>query len=250
MASPPSTNPNPNNPPSAAAAVKPSPEDEFLSNCTHLSRHQILKRRSYHMKHLARCYRDHYWGLMEELRVRYREYVWKFGMNPVQEDRNNEEEKVNVKEEIAMDGIEEAGNGNGGNNSNKSLLCVFHGCKMKAMTLTSFCQLHILSDPKQQLYKPCDYVIKSAQSGPITCGKPILRSTVPCLCNIHFQKAQQHVSRALKKAGLNIGNNTNKVAPKFHVVVTEYVRVIQDRRKNASRAAIKKKIVPKLEIDN
>ncbi|XP_024985017.1 INO80 complex subunit D-like [Cynara cardunculus var. scolymus] len=242
MASP-STNPS-----NSPTGMKPAPEDEYLSNCTHLSRQQIIRRRSYNMKQLAKCYRHHYWGLMEELRVRYREYVWKFGMSPFQEE-HNEEEKVNVKEEQVTDGIDEAigaaGNGNGSNNS---LLCVFHGCKLKAMTLTNFCQLHILSDPKQQLYKPCDYVIKSAQTGPITCGKPILRSIVPCLCHLHFQKAQQHVSRALKKAGLNIVN-TNKVVPKFHVVVTEYVRIIQDRRKNASRAN-RKNVMPKLEIDN
>uniref|UniRef100_A0A2P2M0X1 KAT8 regulatory NSL complex subunit 2 n=1 Tax=Rhizophora mucronata TaxID=61149 RepID=A0A2P2M0X1_RHIMU len=28
------------------------------------------------------------------------------------------------------------------------------------MALTSFCHLHILSDAKQKLYKPCDYIIK------------------------------------------------------------------------------------------
>lgn len=61
-------------------------------------------------------------------------------------------------------------------------------------------------------------------------------------------KAQQHVVRALRKAGLNI-TSANKFAPKFHVIVTEYVREIKERRKNALRAN-QKKIVPKLEIEN
>ncbi|KAK0591691.1 hypothetical protein LWI29_006394 [Acer saccharum] len=44
----------------------------------------------------------------------------------------------------------------------------------------------------------------SGQAGPIFCGKPILRSTVPSLCLAHFQKAEKHVARALRKAGLNV----------------------------------------------
>ena len=74
----------------------------------------------------------------------------------------------------------------------------------------------------------------SAQAGPITCGKPILRSTAPSLCTIHFQKAQKHMTQALRKAGLNV-SSSSKLAPKFHVIVTEYVRQIQFKRKAAER---------------
>ncbi|PWA93234.1 DNA-binding domain, KAT8 regulatory NSL complex subunit 2 [Artemisia annua] len=116
------------------------------------------------------------------------------------------------------------------------------------MTLTRFCRSHILSDAKQQLYKPCEFALRSAHAGTIPCGKPVLRSVVPCLCSMHYMKAQQHVVRALRKAGLNI-TSANKFAPKFHVIVTEYVREIKERRKNALRAN-QKKIVPKLEIEN
>lgn len=94
---------------------------------------------------------------------------------------------------------------------------------------------------------PFSFFIFSAH-GLVPCGKPVLRSTVPCYCSIHFLKAQQHVYRALRKAGLNI-TSTNKFAPKMHVIVTEYVHEIQERRKNDLRAN-KKKVVPKLEIDN
>ncbi|KAK7844185.1 hypothetical protein CFP56_011139 [Quercus suber] len=138
------------------------------------------------------------------------------------------------------------------------------------MPLTSFCHLHILSDSKQKLYKPCHYVIKSfewqrlnsqltcllifppffslfsAQAGPITCGKPIMRSTVPSLCSIHFQKAQKNVTRALKKAGLNV-STSSKLASNFHVIVAEYVRQIQAKRRTAKRAN-RSKVVVKEEI--
>lgn len=70
----------------------------------------------------------------------------------------------------------------------------------------------------------------SAQAGPITCGKPTLRSIVPSLCTVHFQKAQKHLTRTFKRTGLNI-SSTSKMAPKFHVLVTEYVHHIQVKRR-------------------
>ncbi|KAM0045014.1 putative DNA-binding domain, KAT8 regulatory NSL complex subunit 2 [Helianthus debilis subsp. tardiflorus] len=219
----------------SASIIKQSPEDEYLSNSTHLSRQQVLNRRSHNMQQLSKCYRDHYWGLMEEIRVRYREYLWKFGVSPFQDDCN-EDEKV-------RDGIDDAIVVAG------DVTCVFNGCKTKAMTLTSYCHVHILSDPKQQLYKPCEFLLKSVHAELVPCGKPVLRSIVPSLCSIHYLKAQQHVVRALRKAGLNI-TSMNKSGPKFHVVVTEYVREIQEKRKKNGSMANKKKIVPKLEIEN
>ncbi|KAF3775150.1 INO80 complex subunit D [Nymphaea thermarum] len=108
--------------------------------------------------------------------------------------------------------------------------CGFVGCKLKPMALCSFCHSHILLDGKQQLYKACSYVIKSGQAGPIICGKPVLRAAVPSLCALHFQKARMHVARSLKKAGLNM-SSSNKLAPKFHVIISEYVHYIQTRRR-------------------
>lgn len=87
-----------------------------------------------------------------------------------------------------------------------------------------------------------DCVKSSAQAGPITCGKPILRSTIPSLCNVHFQKAQKHVTRALKKAGLNV-SSSSKLAPKFHVIVTEYVRQIQAKRRAVQKENLGKPVV-------
>lgn len=234
---------NHKNPSTSDVGHKPAPEDEYLAYSTYLSRQQIMRRRSHHLKQLTKCYRDQYWGLMEELRVKHREYVWKFGRNPFQEEPN-EDDKDNVKEEQVKDGIDdgivEAGDGNG---KTSGSICASTGCKMKAMILTTFCRLHILSDPKQQLYKPCD-----AQNGDVICGKPALRSMVPSLCSGHFQIAQEHVLRAFRKAGLNI-TSTNKIAPKLHVVIAEYVGQIQERRRIALRAS-SKKVVPKVETEN
>ncbi|XP_021652146.2 uncharacterized protein LOC110643919 isoform X2 [Hevea brasiliensis] len=216
-------NPNPNSNSSTTpnTPIILSQQDQVLSHSTHLTRQELLKRRSYNLKQLSKCYRDHYWALMEELKIQYRDYYWKYGVSPFKEDHPLlQQQKLEQGCAVEI-----------GENNHR---CLFVGCKLKAMALNSFCHLHILSDAKQKLYKPCGYVIKSAQSGPITCGKPILRSTVPSLCTVHFQKAQKHVTRALKKAGLNV-SSSSKLAPKFHVIVAEYVRQIQAKRKAAKR---------------
>lgn len=202
---------------------------------------------------------------MEDLRVQYREYYWKYGVSPCKEEDERESGGGAGERELAggfnVEGCGETNNngvsvvgGNGGGNGGGKLglgfgesmslpevkltgnnRCAFVGCKLKAMALTSFCHLHILSDSEQKLYKACNFVIKSAQAGPILCGKPILRSTIPSLCNIHFQKAQKHATRALKKAGLNV-SSSSKLAPKFHVVIAEYVNQIQSKRRAACKA--------------
>ncbi|KAJ9189230.1 hypothetical protein P3X46_000547 [Hevea brasiliensis] len=249
-------NPNPNSNSSTTpnTPIILSQQDQVLSHSTHLTRQELLKRRSYNLKQLSKCYRDHYWALMEELKIQYRDYYWKYGVSPFKEDHPLLQQQkleqgcaVEIGEvESGSVNIEVIGENNNvnGNNAISNYMgdldlknnhrCLFVGCKLKAMALNSFCHLHILSDAKQKLYKPCGYVIKSAQSGPITCGKPILRSTVPSLCTVHFQKAQKHVTRALKKAGLNV-SSSSKLAPKFHVIVAEYVRQIQAKRKAAKR---------------
>ncbi|GAB4825602.1 hypothetical protein Ancab_008476 [Ancistrocladus abbreviatus] len=237
--------------------LSPSPEDIALSMSSHLTRQEVLRRRLRHVKQLSRVYRDYYWALMEELRVQYREYYWKYGVSPFQEEVERETGEREVGTGVKVEGSGETNNNNNNvsinlnNGGGKSGLgfgeggleskllggqnrCAFVGCKLKAMALTSFCHLHILSDPQQKLYKACNYVIKSAQAGPIICGKPILRAAVPSLCNVHFQKGQKHVTRALKKAGLNVASSS-KLAPKFHVIVAEYVRQIQAKRRAAQR---------------
>ena len=54
---------------------------------------------------------------------------------------------------------------------------------------------------------------------------------------MHFQKAKRQVARALKKEGLSF-SSPSKLASKLHVVVTEFVRQIQTKR----RAALKENV--------
>ena len=75
--------------------------------------------------------------MMEDIKAKCKDYVWKYGMSPYKED---EERRIQTEE--------------------VNPLCAFYGCTLKAMALTRFCHLHILSDLKQVMYKPCEYVIK------------------------------------------------------------------------------------------
>ncbi|THG05842.1 hypothetical protein TEA_003953 [Camellia sinensis var. sinensis] len=146
--------------PNSGAAITAAPEDVHLCNSSHLTHQEVLRRRAHNFNQLATVYKDHYWAMMEELKAKYKEYVWKFGLSPFKEG----EEKEIFKEEVEDDGIE--GKGEMGSEVNRQ--CLFHGCALKAMPLTKFCSLHILSDPKQVLYKPCEYVIKRIQTFAMT----------------------------------------------------------------------------------
>ncbi|ERN00912.1 hypothetical protein AMTRI_Chr03g139790 [Amborella trichopoda] len=184
---------------------------------------EVIRGRSDRVKKLLSIYREQYWLLMEELRYKYREYSWRFGKCGFDEKKDERERK----EEREREG--EAGVGSklereGG------VRCLYQSCKAKPMALCDYCHAHVLSDSKQQLYKGCSYVIKSLPSGAVICGKPVLKATVPSLCSNHVLKTRRNVALSLKKAGLGMPSS-NKHASKFHVMIAEYVRFIQAKRR-------------------
>ncbi|TYG50018.1 hypothetical protein ES288_D10G142200v1 [Gossypium darwinii] len=188
-------------------------EDLALSKSDYLSRQEVLRRRSRRVKQLARLYKAHYWSLMEELKRKHKEYYWLYGKSPFKEDekKNGEQNDENNKLGLGF-----------------QLKCQISDCKDKAMALTRFCHKHTLKDTNQMLYRGCNFPIKSGQ----LCKKPILRSINPPHCPVHAQAAEKHLQRALKRAGLNV-SSPSKLAPKLHVVVAEYVRQIQSKRREA-----------------
>ena len=148
--------PESNATPSAAADVS----DAVLSSSRYLTRQEVIRRRSRRVKQLSKCYRAHYWSLMQELKIRYREYYWKYGRSAFQEDEKREGEGVEGTGEN-LNGHGKLGLGLGiGENGFDVKRCAVSGCKSKAMALTRFCHPHILSDSKQKLYKGCSFVIK------------------------------------------------------------------------------------------
>lgn len=127
--------------------------DEVLENSEWLTRREVLERRSRRVKQLTKLYRSHYWALMEELKSKYKSYYWTYGKSPFKEDENRVSNSVDGTTENVKLGL---GLGKG----DEIKRCQLSGCKTKAMALTKFCHAHILSDPKQKLYKSCTYVIK------------------------------------------------------------------------------------------
>ncbi|XP_039067979.1 INO80 complex subunit D-like isoform X2 [Hibiscus syriacus] len=143
----------------------PPSQDVVLAGATHLTRQELLKRRLQHLRQLSRCYRRHYWALMDNFKIQYRNYYWKFGISPFKQNSVQDlaDDDAPLTESPAADNNNvnvNNTNSNFGLNFKNSQHCSFVGCKFKAMALTRFCHLHILSDSKQKLYKACTYVIK------------------------------------------------------------------------------------------
>lgn len=125
-------------------------EDKVLSNSAVLTRREVIARRLRRVKQLARCYRGHYWALMEDLKSKYREYYWTYGKSPFKDDERGgvvSGDRVNGTDNAVVSGDD-------------FVRCAFSGCKSKAMALTRFCHAHILLDSKQMLYRGCTTVAK------------------------------------------------------------------------------------------
>ncbi|XP_058737678.1 uncharacterized protein LOC131609880 [Vicia villosa] len=225
-------------PPPPAPEVSPmtidgADNDIIFANSAVLSRREVLTRRLRRVKQLARCYRRHYWALMDEVKAKYRDYYWIYGKSPFKEDEENPNGVVLGE---TANGTE---NGSGSAVGDDFVRCAYSGCKTKAMALTRFCHAHILSDSKQKLYRGCTAVAKNLPTGPSYCNKPVLRSMVPCVCPAHYQLGEKCLLRAVKRAGYNISVN-GKPSPNFHELVPEFVRQIQNRRRAARKAMLPK----------
>uniref|UniRef100_A0A803L433 Uncharacterized protein n=1 Tax=Chenopodium quinoa TaxID=63459 RepID=A0A803L433_CHEQI len=70
--------------------------------------------------------------------------------------------------------------------------------------------------------------------GSLLCNKAILSATTPTLCQRHALDAKRHISQALKKGGVSAALS-NKAATKFHLVINEYVQLIQSKRRYIAR---------------
>eukprot|EP00249_Psilotum_nudum_P019994 c27512_g1_i3 orf=605-1552(-) len=218
-------------------------EDEILQGADALTEEEVARRRVRRVRQLIKLYRMHYWALMEELRAKYRIFYLRNGKSGWRD-----EAEISEKEREGVFHVPEQGGNDtvrtkleeGGTKvlhaperaANESMRCSYQGCKAKPLALSSFCFSHIVFDARQQLYKPCTYISRSGQNGPLTCGKPVLRAMVPSFCPTHFQQAQKQAARSFKKSGLGVSTSTSKPALKLHLIVAEYVRLIQITRRN------------------
>lgn len=115
-------------------------------------------------------------------------------------------------------------------------ICLIYSCIKQLLLLIAHLNTRLLiawTTTWWFLGYPLNY--SCGQSGPVTCGKPVLRATVPSLCHVHSQKAQRSILQALKRAGLNLVSSS-RPAPKFSVLLAECVNQIQARRKELDAA--------------
>lgn len=153
---------------STAVTIDGADQDSALANSQFLTREELLRRRLRRVKQLARLYRAQYWVLMEELKVKYKEYYWTYGKSPFIEDHKNNQANNHNEGTAAYgengsscNGIDKVIVGANGGSGHDYLRCAFSGCKVKAMALTRYCHNHILSDSKQRLYRGCIAVSKT-----------------------------------------------------------------------------------------
>ncbi|KAG6548586.1 hypothetical protein Mapa_010075 [Marchantia paleacea] len=222
------------------SSVEGLPEDEALNRTDVLTLEEVVQRRAKRVRQLMKLYRTQYWGLLEEMRTKYRRFYLRHGKSGWRDDvegGEREREGPGKPGEDGGDGMREPPE----RGHVENLHCGAQGCSTKPLPLSVFCFSHILQEPRQRLYKPCSFVIRTGQSGGTTCGRPVLRAVVPPLCGQHFHQAQRQASRSLKKV-LPGGPKAN---PKLHLIITQYVQEIQTKRR-----AFQKKVVLTSQIEN
>ena len=133
-------------------------EDAILSNSEFLTRDEVLKRRVRRLRRLSKFYRDCYWLLMEDVRIKHREYVWKYGKSPCIEENGDvivvKRENGDIGDEVLDNNVDNGDKLGLGSDVNFKR-CAFSACSAKAMALTNYCVAHIVMDTKQVLYKRC-----------------------------------------------------------------------------------------------
>ncbi|KAF8650687.1 hypothetical protein HU200_063810 [Digitaria exilis] len=136
--------------PRIAPGGPPSPEMEATAEA--LTREEVVRRRRRRAARLAGVYRRLYWAMAEE-------YVWDLARSPLEAEQPPPPTGAPVPT---------VGEPPRAAPVPRRKKCGFTGCKVRAMATTRFCHSHILSDPKQLLYKPCAYITKSLTSPPLT----------------------------------------------------------------------------------
>ncbi|KAK7844167.1 hypothetical protein CFP56_011140 [Quercus suber] len=67
--------------------LTPSQEHLFLTRATHLTRQELLRRRSHYLKQLCKCYRVHFWLSW----TNSGQYYWDYGLSPFLNEQHTAE---------------------------------------------------------------------------------------------------------------------------------------------------------------
>lgn len=144
-------------------------EDEILKRTDTLTVEEVVSRRARRVRQLMKLYRAQYWGLLEEMRSKYRRFYLRHGKSGWRHDidgGNSQradagEATVGVIEGKIPDtpgamkephAPEKAGS--------ETLRCGAQGCQSKPLLLSVFCYQHVVHEPRQRLYRPCSFVTR------------------------------------------------------------------------------------------
>lgn len=141
-----------------ASLPSPLPLPDPLLHASVLTQEQLLHRRASRLRHLLRIYRAQYWGLLEEMRSKYRRFYlrhgksgWRRDHSPTIRDVPTDLPPAEMKQPHAPE-------------SDTVSHCGAQGCLAKPLLLSSYCYTHILQEPRQRLYKPCSFIVRRSRS--------------------------------------------------------------------------------------
>lgn len=155
--------------------------DKVLKESHVLTAEEVIQRRTRRLEQLMKVYRAQYWGLLEEMRSKYRRFYLRHGKSGWRWDN---EDGVGVSRSEQNHGEQAAaaaaaGGGGGGRELNSTsvagemkephapeklgneiMRCGAQGCNNKPLLLSVYCYAHVLLEPRQRLYRPCSYVVR------------------------------------------------------------------------------------------
>ena len=152
--------------------------DRVLKESHVLTSEEVIQRRTRRLEQLMKVYRAQYWGLLEEMRSKYRRFYLRHGKSGWRWD-NEDGVGVSRSEQNHGEQAAAAAGGGGGRELNSNsvagemkephapekpgneiMRCGAQGCNNKPLLLSVYCYAHVLLEPRQRLYRPCSYVVR------------------------------------------------------------------------------------------
>lgn len=145
-----------------ATLLTPLPIPDPLQHASVLTQEQLLHRRASRLRHLLRIYRAQYWGLLEEMRSKYRRFYLRHGKSGWRRDPGPANPTGDDPADLPAAEMKQP------HAPEPDVThCGAQGCVAKPLLLSSYCYMHILQEPRQRLYKPCSFIIRRSDPLPL-----------------------------------------------------------------------------------
>jgi hypothetical protein len=145
-------------------ALDPLDPLDPLHRATALTHEQLLRRRASRLRHLLSIYRSQYWGLLEEMRSKYRRFYLRHGKSGWRRDQGPAPAPDPDRPAPGPSAGEMKQPHAPETPGSELSRCGAQGCFAKPLLLSSYCYTHILQEPRQRLYKPCSFIVRRSPS--------------------------------------------------------------------------------------